>query len=158
MNIQHFEWVVETYSPMLLRIAFLYLKNTTEAEDIAQEVLLTYWQKEPDLPTEAARKSWLYKTASNRCKDHLRSHWFRKRTVLPENLSYLPPEDSDLLEAILKLDAKYRIPLHLHYYEGYSLKEIGSILGLRSATVGTRIHRGKELLKTMLGGNHYESL
>ena len=143
---------------MLLRIAFLYLKNTAEAEDIAQDVLLAYWQKEPDLPTEAARKSWLYKTASNRCKDHLRSHWFRTRAELPENLSYLPPEDSELLEAMLKLDAKYRIPLHLHYYEDYSLKEIGSILGLSPATVGTRIHRGKDRLKTMLGGNDNEIL
>ena len=158
MNIQHFEWVVETYRPMLLRIAFLYLKNTTEAEDIAQEVLLTYWQKGPDLPTEAARKSWLYKTASNRCKDHLRSHWFRMRVELPENLSYLPSEESDLLDAMLKLDEKYRIPLHLHYYENYSLKEIGNILSLSPATVGTRIHRGKERLKTMLGGNDYENL
>ncbi len=158
MNIQHFEWVVETYSPMLLRIAFLYLKNTAEAEDIAQEVLLTYWQKEPTFPTEAARKSWLYKTASNRCKDQLRSHWFQKRAELPETLSYLPPEESELLDAVLKLDAKYRIPLHLHYYEGYSLKEIGKILSLPPATVGTRLHRGKELLKELLGGNNYEHL
>ena len=158
MNIHQFERVVKTYSPMLLRIAFLYLKNATEAEDIAQEVLLTYWQKEPDLPSEATIKSWLYKTTSNRCKDHLRSHWFRKRVELPENLSYRPTEDSELLDAMLKLDAKYRIPLHLHYYENYSLKEIGSILGLPPATVGTRIHRGKEQLKTMLGGNDYENL
>ena len=158
MNIQHFEWVVETYSPMLLRIAFLYLKNTTEAEDMAQEVLLSYWQKEPQFPTEAARKSWLYKATANRCKDQLRSHWFRKRAELPQDLPYLPQEESDLLDAMLKLDAKYRIPLHLHYYEGYSLKEIGGILGLRPATVGTRLHRGKELLKTMLGGIYDESL
>ena len=158
MNIQHFEWIVETYSPMHLRVAFLYLKNTTEAEDIAQEVLLTYWQKAPTFPTEAARKSWLYKTAANRCRDQLRSHWFRKRADLPEDLSYLPPEDSELLETMLQLDAKYRIPLHLHYYEGYSLKEIGQILGLRPATVGTRPHRGKDLLKTMLGGKTYEEI
>lgn len=158
MNIQHFEWVVETYSPMLLRIAFLYLKNTAEAEDIAQEVLLTYWQKEPSFPTESARKSWLYKTASNRCKDQLRSHWFRKRADLTDDLSYLPPEESALLEAMLRLDAKYRIPLHLHYYEGYSLKEIGRILSLSPATVGTRLHRGKEQLKTMLGGTNDEEI
>lgn len=158
MNIQHFEWVVETYSPMLLRIAFLYLKNTAEAEDIAQEVLLTYWQKELTFPTEAARKSWLYKTASNRCKDQLRSHWFQKRADLTDDLSYLPPEESALLEAMLQLDAKYRIPLHLHYYEGYSLKEIGQILSLSPATVGTRLHRGKEQLKTMLGGINDEEI
>ncbi len=158
MNIQHFEWVVKTYSPMLLRIAFLYLKNTTEAEDIVQEVLLTYWEKAPAFTAEAPRKSWLYKATANRCKDSLRSNWFRKRAELPDNLSYLPQEDSVLLDAMLKLDAKYRIPLHLHYYEGYSLKEIGNILHLHAATVGTRIHRGKELLKTILGGNDYEGI
>ncbi len=158
MNIQQFEWVVETYSPMLLRIAFLYLKNTAEAEDIAQEILLTYWQKEPQFPTEAARKSWLYKVTSNRCRDRLRSHWFRNREEMPQELPYLPPEESDLLGAMLKLDPKYRIPLHLHYYEGYSLKEIGQILNLRPSTVGTRLHRGKELLKTMLGGMNDEIL
>lgn len=158
MNIQHFEWVVETYSSMLLRIAFLYLKNTADAEDIAQEVLLTYWQKEPSFPTEAARKSWLYKTASNRSKDQLRSHWFRKRADLTDDLTYLPAEESALLEAMLQLDTKYRIPLHLHYYEGYSLKEIGQILSLPPATVGTRLHRGKEQLKTMLGGTNDEEI
>lgn len=156
MNIQQFEWVVQTYSPMLLRVAFLYLRNSAEAEDIAQEVLLSYWQKKPKFQTESARKSWLYKTTANRCKDRLRSHWFSKRAELPEDLSYLPPEDSELMEAMLKLETKYRIPLHLHYYEGYSLKEIGQILHLRPGTVGTRLHRGKEQLKTILGGKNHE--
>jgi len=158
LNTQQFEWVVETYSPMLLRIAFLYLKSTAEAEDIAQEVLLTYWQKEPHFPTESARKSWLYKVTANRCRDQIRSHWFRNREELPPELPYLPPEESALLDAMLKLDAKYRIPIHLHYYEGYSLKEIGKILSLPTSTVGTRLHRGKELLKTMLGGMNDENL
>ncbi len=158
MNIQQFEWVVQTYSPMLLRVAFLYLRNSADAEDISQEVLLTYWQKQPNFPTEAVRKSWLYKTVVNRCKDRLRSHWFRKRAELTEDLSYLPPEDSGLMDAMLKLDIKYRIPLHLHYYEGYSLKEIGQILRLPPATVGTRLHRGKEQLKILLGGIYDESL
>ena len=158
MNTQQFEWVVETYSPMLLRIAFLYLKSTVEAEDIAHEVLLTYWQKDPSFPTESARKSWLYKVTANRCRDQIRSHWFRNREELPAELPYLPPEESALLDAMLKLDAKYRIPIHLHYYEGYSLKEIGKILNLRPSTVGTRLHRGKELLKTMLGGMYHEIL
>ena len=158
MNIQHVEWVVQTYSPMLLRIAYLYLRNTVDAEDIAQEVLLSYWEKEPAFQNEAARKSWLYKTAANRCRDQLRSQWFKKRGEFPPEPSYLPSEESGLLEAMLKLETKYRIPLHLHYYEGYSLKEIGQILHLRPATVGTRLHRGKELLRTMLGGTNYEDL
>ena len=116
MTIQQFEWVVQTYSPMLLRVAFMYLRNCAEAEDIAQEVLLSYWQKSPVFQTEAARKSWLYKATANRCTDRLRAHWFSKRAELPENLSYLPPEESELMEAMLMLETKYRIPLHLHPY------------------------------------------
>ena len=158
MNIQQFEWVVYTYSPMLLRIAFLYLRNRAEAEDVSQEVLLSYWEKAPNFSTEAARKSWLYKVTANRCRDRLRSHWISKRAELPENLSYLPKEESDLLDALLKLDAKYRIPIHLHYYEGYSLKQISEILHLRPGTVGTRLRRGKEQLKQLLGGKNYEDL
>lgn len=155
---QDFAWVVNTYSPMLLRVAFVYLKNHGDAEDVAQEVLLTYWQKNPRFSAEAARKAWLYKSAVNRCKDRLRSFWYSKRAELPEDLSYLPPEASELLCCVLQLEEKYRIPLHLHYYEGYSLKEIGQILRLRPATVGSRLHRGKEKLKRMMGGNLDETL
>ena len=153
-----FEWVVNTYSPMLLRVAFLYLRNTAEAEDVAQEVLLRYWQKKPSFDTEAARKSWLYKTAANRCKDRLRSHWFSKRVEMTQELSYLPQEESELLQCLMQLDTRYRIPLHLHYYENYSIKEIGCILNIPAATVGTRIHRGKAKLKKMLGGHEDEEV
>ena len=158
MNTQSFEWVVKTYSPMLLRIAFLYLRNRTDAEDVAQEVLLRYWQKQPQFDSEEARKSWLYKTAVNRCKDFLRSHWFSKRCELTQELSYLQQEESELLQCMMQLDTKFRIPLHLHYYEGYSLKEIGEILNIPTATVGSRLHRGKARLKELLGGNEYEEL
>lgn len=158
MQIQSFEWVVRTYSPMLLRVAYLYLRNREEAEDVTQEVLLRYWQKQPQFDSEEARKSWLYKTAANRCRDFLRSHWFRKRCELTQELSYLPREDSELLQCMMQLDTKFRIPLHLHYYEGYSLKEIGSILNIPAATVGSRLHRGKARLKELLGGNEYEEI
>ncbi len=152
MNTESFEWVVKTYSPMLLRVAFMYLRSTAEAEDIAQETFLTYWQKKPGFCTEAARKSWLYSVAVNKCKDRLRCPWFSRREELPEQLPYLPKESSELLACLMELEPKYRIPLHLHYYEGYSLKEIGSIMKLPPATVGSRLHRGKEKLKAMFGG------
>lgn len=158
MHTQNFEWVVQTYSPMLLRVAYLYLRNREEAEDVTQDVLLRYWQKQPHFDSEEAQKSWLYKTAVNRCKDFLRSHWFRKRCDLTQELSYLPEEESELLQCMMRLDAKFRIPLHLHYYEGYSLKEIGNILNIPTATVGSRLHRGKARLKELLGGYEYEEV
>lgn len=150
---QLFEWVVQTYSPLVLRAAFLYLRNTVDAEDVAQDVFLAYWQASPVFENEAARKSWLYKTTVNRCRDRLKSFWHSRRAEMTEDISYLPPEESELLRCLMELDTKYRIPLHLHYYEGYSIKEIAKILRLRPATVGSRLHRGKEKLRIMLGGS-----
>ena len=158
MDVEMFEWVVHTYSPMLLRVAFLYLKSSTDAEDITQEILIKYWKKNPKFDNEAARKAWLYKSVINRCKDELKSFWRSKRIALQEDISYLPQEGSELLECLMKLDRKYLIPLHLHYYEGYTLKEIAEILHMRPATVGSRLHRGKEKLKSMLGGTWNEAL
>lgn len=149
-------WVVHTYSPSLLRAAFLYLKNAADAEDAVQDVFLSYWERQPDFVNEAARKAWLYKAVCNRCKDKLRSGWFRHRAELTEDLSYLPIEQSDLMDALFALDKKYRIPLHLHYYEGYTIKEIAAILKLPSATVGSRLSRGRTMLKQTLGGNDFE--
>ena len=65
-------------------------------------------------------------------------------------------DDKELLFALLSLDEKYRVPLHLYYYEGYSIKEIAEILGKKPATVGSQLDRGRNLLKSMLGGDTLE--
>ena len=158
MNAETFEYVVHDYAPALLRTAFLYLKSTSEAEDVVQEVFIRYWQKNPRFLSDAARRAWLYKTTVNLCKDHLKSFWCTKRAELKEDISYLPQEEHEILDCLMKLDEKYRIPLHLHYYDGYSIKEIAQILHIRTSTVGSRLHRGKEKLKQMLGGNFDETL
>jgi RNA polymerase sigma-70 factor (ECF subfamily) len=79
----------------------------------------------------------------------------REELPLTEDISYLPKEESQVLEAVLSLEEIYRISIHLHYYEGYSLKEIGKLLGVPSGTVGSWLSRGREQLKRMLGGNEY---
>lgn len=147
------EWIVETYSPQLLRAAFLYLQNSADAEDVVQEVMIAYWKRQPSFENEAARKTWLYKATLNRSRDLLRSGWHRRRAALTEDLSYLPPEQSELLRCLWQLEPKYRIPIHLHYYEGYQLKEIAAMLRLPLSTVGSRLRRGREQLRQLLGGD-----
>ncbi|MGL4373235.1 MAG: sigma factor-like helix-turn-helix DNA-binding protein, partial [Turicibacter sp.] len=85
----------------------------------------------------------------------LKSRWFRNRSQLPEDLSYMPHKESEMLQAVLSLTSKYRIPIHLYYYEGYSIKEISEILDEPVATVGTRLARGRSQLKKLMGGDHY---
>lgn len=146
---------VEKYSRTVLKIAFTYTKNVPDAEDIAQDVFLALFREKKDFRSEEHLKAWLIRVAVNKSKNHVKSSWFVKRKEMPEDLSYLPKEYNDILQAVLSLDEKYRLPIHLFYYEGYSIREISQILKMPSATVGTRLKRGREQLKDLLGKENY---
>lgn len=98
--------------------------------------------------------------AVNACKDVLKSAWWRRtcgfdacaQTTVPE------PEDNGLLAAVQVLPRKYREAIYLHYYEGYGVQEIAEMLGRPAATVSTHLRRGRERLKTILGGQGYETV
>lgn len=150
--------VLELYSQSLIKIAFAYLKNIADAEEVAQEVFLAYLQKRPAFENDEHEKAWLIRTAINKSKNMLKTGWFRSRTPVPENLSYLPEEENEILQAVLALDKKYRIPIHLHYFEGYSIQEIAVIMQAKPATVGTWLARGRFLLKKKIGGSENEEI
>lgn len=143
---------VNQYSGSLIKIAFTYTKNIHDAEDVVQNVYLDYLKKRPTFDSPEHEKAWLIRVAINKSKDYMKTAWFRNRSELPEDLSYMPKEESEIVNAVLSLDKKYRLPIHLYYFEGYSIKEIADILRAKSATIGTRLARGRELLKSMLGG------
>ncbi|MHB1153849.1 MAG: sigma-70 family RNA polymerase sigma factor [Eubacteriales bacterium] len=143
---------VNKYAHTVAKTAFAYLKNTADAEDITQEVFLSLMQKNPLFENEEHLKAWLIRVAINKSKNHLKSGWFKSNNRIPDELPYLSQEQSDLLSEVLALDLKYRLPIHLYYYEGYTIKEIAKILGEKEATVGTRLARGRSLLKKSLGG------
>lgn len=65
-------------------------------------------------------------------------------------LTFEEPEDSRLFEAVMRLPDKYRIVIHLFYYEDYTIAEIAQILKRREGTVKSQLNRGRKLLKTML--------
>ncbi len=142
---------VREYSPAILRLCFAYMKCRADAEDIAQEVFLAYMLKKPRFGAEAQKKAWLMRVAANKCKNFLKSGWRRCVTPLEKELDGVAEENRGLLEYVLNLDEKYRIPLHLHYYEGYSISEIAQLTNSKPATVGTWLARGRSLLKTMIG-------
>lgn len=148
---------LDRYSQSLIKIAFAYLKNLADAEEVAQEVFLAYLQKRPAFENDEHEKAWLIRTTINKSKNMLKTGWFRSRNPVPDNLSYLPREENEVLQAVLALDKKYRIPIHLHYYEGYSIQEIADILQAKPATVGTWLARGRLLLKEKIGGAEDEA-
>lgn len=140
------------YSHSIIRLAFSYVRNISDAEDIAQDVFLTYMQKLPNFENEQHEKAWLIRVAINKSKNYLKAGWFKNRNTIPDDLSYLPKEESEILGAVLELDYKYRLPIHLFYYEGYTIQEISEILEAKPTTVGTWIARGRSILKTKIGG------
>lgn len=149
---------LDKYSQSMIKVAFAYLKNTADAEEVAQDVFLTYLQKRPAFQSSEHEKAWLIRTTINKSKNMLKTGWFRSRNPVPEDLSYLPKEESEVLQTVLALDKKYRIPIHLHYYEGYSIQEIAVILQAKPATVGTWLARGRQLLKEKIGGLEHEEI
>lgn len=148
--------VVKNYSNHIIRIAFTYVKNIADAQDVTQEVFLAYYMKKPKFRSEEHEKAWLIRVAINKSKNYVKARWFRERNPLPEDLSYLPKDEDMVLSEVLNLDEKYRLPIHLHYYEGYSVQEIAKLLHAKPATIGTRLARGRQLLKKQLGGMNYE--
>jgi len=142
---------VLTYRDSILRLAYAYLKSHAEAEDIAQDVFIAYLQKPPHCKTAAKKKAWLMQVTANRCKNVLNAAWKKYRADMVSELSYMPEDKAHVLACVLSLDEKYRIPIHLYYYEGYSIKEIAQLLQRNDATVGTWLSRGRELLRSMIG-------
>ena len=144
--------IVETYSDMILRISYNYLQHTFDSEDICQTVLLKYMTNGETFDTREHEKSWIIRTTINACHDLRRSAFF-KRTVgldaVAEKEAPMAPT-SELLDEIKKLPLNYRISIYLHYYEGYSVKEISAIMDKPISAVSKYLSRGRQELKKSL--------
>lgn len=143
------------YSDMVLRLCTVYLKNGTDAEDIFQTVFLKYALTDRPFESPEHEKAWLIRVTANACKDWLKC-FSRSRTISLEELTeYAPsvtPEQYAVMEAVWSLPKPYRDVIYLHYYEGYTAPEIAGILKRNPNTVYTHLHKGKELLRELLGG------
>ena len=146
---------IDQYSDMILRLCTVYLKNSTDAEDIFQTVFLKYTLYDRPFENEEHEKAWLIRVTVNACKDWLKS-FFHSRTISMEELNgYAPsvtPEQYTVMEAVWSLPKQYRDVIYLHYYEGYTAPEIAGILKRNPNTVYTHLQKGKELLREVLGG------
>lgn len=152
------ERLVQTYSDLILRLAYTYLKSTHDAEDICQNIFLKLLTGGQTFDSPAHEKAWIIRATANACKDSLRLPRTRRKSVwkpLPRH-PRLPHLDSDVLDAVMALPRKYREAVYLHYYEGYSVREIASLLGQSESAVSAHLSRGRKSLRTTLGGDLYE--
>lgn len=141
------------YGDRVFSAAFSVCQNRADADDVVQNTFLKYYSLNLDYKSETHIKAWLIRVAVNQAKDLMRSFWQRNKIAWEEYMNELPfeePEDSRLFEAVMRLPSKYRIVIHLFYYEDYTVSEIAEILKCREGTVKSQLSRGRKLLKSTL--------
>ena len=142
------------YGDRVFSAAFSVTGNQADADDAVQDTYLRDCSYDKEFTDEDHIRAWLLRVAINRARDQKRSFWEKHRVSWEdymETLSFEAPEDKSLFEAVMSLPAKYRTVIHLFYYSGLSIQEIAAAKHISSATVGTQLARGRELLKKKLG-------
>lgn len=140
---------------MVYRIALARVGNKWDAEDVFQEVFITYCQKKPEIRDEEHRKAWLIKTTMNLSKKVIASTWRKKVTIDAEvkiaNIyEFESKHENDIFAAMSQLADKYKMVLYLFYFEELSTKEIAKVIAVREGTVRMRLSRARDMMKEKL--------
>jgi len=150
---ERFREAVELYGDMVFRLAYSYLKNRADAEDVMQEALLKLYTERKEFESPEHEKRWLLRVAANECKKLLRSPWRRRTESLDkveEAAAFDRPAQTELFRQVMALPPKYRAAVYLYYYEGYSVKEAAGLLGAKASTVQTWLMRARGQLQIKL--------
>lgn len=154
IKIRHIEEAYDAWGGAVYRLAMVYLGRHADAEDVTQEVFVRLLCRAPAFTGEDHKKRWLLRVTANLCRDQLRGIWRKQVTELEDTLPAAPAQEQEALDAVLALPEQYKLPIHLYYYEGYSVAEIAGILKLGRSAVKMRLKRGREMLKIELEGSH----
>lgn len=142
--------------PVLYRIAWTQLRQAADREDAVQETIRRAWEKRERLREERYMQTWVIRILLNVC-DTIRRH--AGRLILSEELPQkadTPERETPLLDALMSLEEKYRLPLQLRYVEGYSVAEVAQMLHLPQGTVKSRLSRGRDRLRAMVKEEVFE--
>lgn len=147
--------IVELFADMVFRIALSRTRREDAAEEVFQEVFLRLFEKERTFNDDEHIKAWLIRTTLICCKRYQTALFQHPTLTLEEvgELAALPEEDKGLYQAILRLPAKYRVPIQLYYIEEVPAEECAKLLGLRPGSFRSRLSRGKAILREILKGD-----
>lgn len=164
-DVDAFGELVERYETRITRYAGKFLLSGEDAKDLAQEVFIKAYMNIQSFDANRKFSSWLYRIAHNefinaiKKRSRMPALSFDFDTIFPhpaaKETSDSEANRRDLKEImdkyIGKLNAKYREPLILYYFEEMSYQDISEVLSIPISTVGVRINRGKNLLKNIIG-------
>jgi RNA polymerase sigma-70 factor (ECF subfamily) len=155
-----FEQLFRDYQQPVLNYLYRLVGDDTRAEELAQDVFVKAYRALPRLPADANRRAWIYRIATNTAYDHLRQRRLIQWLPLLEhdNPSFAHSGSEDqtgeqeaVQQALAQLPPDYRVPLILYCMEGYSIKEIGEIMGISEGAAKTRLCRAREKFRKVYG-------
>ena len=153
---------IEKYSLMVYRLAYSLVKNESDADDIHQEVFVRYITSNPVFENAEHEKAWFIRVTTNLCKNLWKTAWKRKVISLSEyeevhrestgiyGKGAAEAEENTIIDVVKLLPQKYRVVIHIFYYEEMSIEEISKVLGLNPSTVRTHLTRARRKLGKIL--------
>jgi len=155
---QEREYLMRRFGPKVRKIAYYYVRDRYQAEDIAQEVFCRVYRHLDRFRGESGDYTWIYRITVNLCKDYLRSAYFRRMIPwgefrLVDNLKqreermFQRVEGGEIFQKVMALPLKYRTVTALYYFEEMSTAEIAEILHVKENVVRTRLHRARKILR-----------
>lgn len=146
----------------VMNLAYSYVRNYHQAQDIAQDVFLKAYAKMDTFRKDSSTKTWLLAITANCCRDHLRS-WAKRHESFDDMAIAVEsaPDDTEhavadrlakdaLWQAVLQLPVLYREVLILYYQRELSSQEVSQVLSISEQSVRTRLHRGRLILREIL--------
>jgi len=149
---QNIEEIYERNYDMMYRVGFSYLKNAEDTKDIISDIILKLLQKKINFESAEHEKAWILRAVINQCKNYLK-HWRRKNESIDDYIhleSENSVEENEMVKIIMELPERYRAVIYLHYYEGYTSKEISDILKKPQSTILSQMREARKLLKGVL--------
>lgn len=165
LRVEQVSEIIKRNSNMVYRLAYSMVKTVQDAEDIHQEVFIRYICKCPQFESNEHEKAWFIRVTTNLCKNLWKAAWRQKMVSMDaleteENGAdsvesfqvqlMLTQEEEKIVETVKRLPFKYRVVIHLFYYEEMSIEEIADSLNLKPSNVRTRLTRARRMLKDLL--------
>ena len=147
-----FSFAFTQYTDTVYRVAVHNTRCKSDAEDVTQEVFVKLLESSKKFKDGEHLKAWLIRVTINECRTLMRKY-SRETEQSAEIADCAVYDDDSVLETVKALPENYRNAIYLHYYEGYTAKEIGKILDSKENTVLSWLSRGRAALrKEMIGG------
>lgn len=153
MTEEKFIHAVKRNSQRLFVIAFSYLKNKHDAEDVLQNVFLKLWKSKIEFNDDLGIDKWLTKVLVNDCKNFFNLSFRQNKSI--EEVYDVSTFDKyfnvDLYNAVMSLNKKERLCVILFYYDDLTISDISKVTGIKESTVKSLLKRSRNKLKLMLG-------